>query len=209
MKKMGFLRGFKQGDPLSHALFIITGYGMPKWSSAVSHLTYADDTIIFSYAVSNSLQLIMDTRQKYERISGQLINKRKSSFYMYKKVSNELIQQVEAVTGFVRGQFPFTYLGFPITHARKRKVDYTELLKRVKDKLKTWKGKMLSYGGKAVLITSVLKSIPIHILSAIRPPKYVRKELHKIVAKFFWNNKDEGKSRHWSSWLNMCLPKHK
>ncbi|XP_059310107.1 uncharacterized protein LOC132061280 [Lycium ferocissimum] len=169
---------------------------------------YLYDTIIFSFAESNSLQLIMETLQEYERISGQLINKRKSYFYMYKKVSNELIQQVEAIAGFVRGQFPFTYLGCPITHARKRKVDYTKLLKKVKDKLQTWKGKMLSYGGKAVLIISMLHSIPIHILSAIRSPKYVIKELHKIFAKFFWNNKDEGRSRHWSSWLNMCLPKH-
>ncbi|XP_060181247.1 uncharacterized protein LOC132610861 [Lycium barbarum] len=181
---------------------------MPKWSSALNHLAYADDTIIFSSAESNSLQLIMDTLQDYERIAGQLINKRKSSFYMFNKVSNQLIQQVEAVTGFVRGQFPFTYLGCPITHARKRKVDYTNLLKKVKDKLQTWKGKMLSYGGKVVLITSVLQTIPIYILSAIRPQKCVIKELHKIFAKFFWNNKEEGRNRHWSSRLNMCLPKH-
>ncbi|XP_059310047.1 uncharacterized protein LOC132061210 [Lycium ferocissimum] len=100
----------------------------------------------------------MDTLQEYEEISGQLINKRKSSFYMFSKVSNELSQQVAAVTGFVRGKFPFTYLGVPITHVRKRKVDYTELLKKVKDRLQTWKGKLLSYSGKAVLITSVLQS---------------------------------------------------
>ncbi|XP_059310556.1 uncharacterized protein LOC132061893 [Lycium ferocissimum] len=184
------------------------GYGMPKWSAELNHLAYADDTIIFSSADNYSLQMIMDTLQEYEKISGQLINKRKSLFYMFNKVSNELSQQVEAVTGFVRGQFPFTYLGWPITHARKRKVDYTELLKKVKDKLQTWKGKLLSYNGKAVLITSVLQSIPIHFLFAIRPPKCVIKELHKIFANFFWNNKEEGRSRHWSSWLNMCFPKH-
>ncbi|XP_060182430.1 uncharacterized protein LOC132612110 [Lycium barbarum] len=90
---------------------------------------------------------------------------------------------------------------------KKRKEDYTELLKKVKDKLQTWKGKLLSYGGKAVLITSVLQSIPIHVLSAIRPPKCVIKELHRIIARFFWNNKEEGRCRHWASWLNMCIPK--
>ncbi|XP_060182560.1 uncharacterized protein LOC132612276 [Lycium barbarum] len=147
------------------------------------HLAYANDTIIFSAADYYSLYMIVDTLQEYEKISGRLINKRKSSFYMFSKVSNELSQQVAAVTGFVRGKFPFTYLGVPITHARKRKVDYTELLKKVKDKLQTWKGKLLSYGGKAVLITSVLQSIPIHVLSSIRPPKCVIKELHKIFAR--------------------------
>ncbi|XP_060200359.1 uncharacterized protein LOC132628609 [Lycium barbarum] len=170
-------RGVKQGDPLSPALFIIAaegllralnslfdqpgfvGYGMPKWSADLNHLAYEDDTIIFSSADNQSLQMIMNTLQEYEKVSGQLINKSKSSFYMFSKVSHEVSQQVAIVTGFVRGQFPFTYLGVPITHSRKRKVDYTELLKKVKD-------------------------------------------------RFFWNNKEEGRCRHWAAWLNMCIPKH-
>ncbi|XP_060210793.1 uncharacterized protein LOC132637772 [Lycium barbarum] len=199
-------RGVKQGDPLSPALFIIAAEVLSRALNSL--FDQPDDTIIFSATDNYSLQMIMDTLQEYEKISGQLINKRKSSFYMFNKVSNELSQQVAAVTGFVRGQFPFTYLGVPITHARKRKVDYTELLKKVKDKLQTWKGKLLSYGRKAVLITSVLQSIPIHVLSAIRPPKCVIKELYRIFARFFWNYKEEGRCRHWSYWFNMCLPKH-
>ncbi|XP_060194894.1 uncharacterized protein LOC132624080 [Lycium barbarum] len=179
-------RGVKQGDPLSPALFIIA-----------------------AEVLSRALNSLFDQPGfEYEKVSRQLINKGKSSFYMFSKVSHELSQQVATATGFVRGHFPFTYLGVPITHARKRKVDYTALLKNVKDRLQIWKGKLLSYGGKVVLITSVLQSIPIHVLSAIRPPKCVLKELHRIFAKFFWNNKEEGRCRHWEAWLNMCIPKN-
>ncbi|XP_059292434.1 uncharacterized protein LOC132045876 [Lycium ferocissimum] len=46
-----------------------------------------------------------------------------------------------------------------------------------------------------------------HLLSAIKPPKCVVDDLHKIFSRFFWNNSEEGRRRHWSSWLNLCMPK--
>lgn len=114
---------------------------------------------------------------------------------------------VDRCTGISRGPFPFTYLGCPIIHAKKRRSDYNELIKKVKNKLQTWKGKILSYGGKATLIYSVLQSIPIPTLSAIVPPKCVINELHKIFARFFWSNKETGRSKHWASWIDVCLTK--
>ncbi|XP_060202575.1 uncharacterized protein LOC132630997 [Lycium barbarum] len=121
--------------------------------------------------------------------------------------SLELIMEVETITGFKRGTFLFTYLGCPVTHSRKRKVDYNDLIKKVKNRLQTWKGRLLSFGGKAVLINNVLMSMPIHLLSAIKPPKCIINDMHKIFSRFFWNNSEEGRRRRWSSWLNLCKPK--
>ncbi|XP_059292598.1 uncharacterized protein LOC132046072 [Lycium ferocissimum] len=227
-KARGFFhstRGVKQGDPLSLALFILTaevlsralnslhdnslyvGYGLPKWSANINHLAYADDTIIFASAERNSLKMIMDILRDYEAISGQLINIEKSAFYMYHKVADRVMQDVQQVTGFTKGQFPFKYLGCPIFHARRKKVYYQDLIKKVKDKLQSWKGKLLSYGGKAVLIGSVLQSVPVYVLSAVVPTKYTLNELHRIFARFFWSNKEEDKSKHWVSWKKICMPK--
>ncbi|XP_075095490.1 uncharacterized protein LOC142173745 [Nicotiana tabacum] len=169
-------RGVKQGDPLSPALFILStevlsrslnklfedksfvGFGMPKWSDSLNHLAYADDTIIFASADPPSLSKIMAVLGNYEKISGQMINKDKSSYYMYSKVANGLFQAVGAITGFARGKFPFTYLGCPIFYTRRRKDYYEELIKKVKAKLHSWKGKLLSFGEKATLISSVLQT---------------------------------------------------
>lgn len=92
---------------------------------------------------------------------------------MHQNVSTLLKEMVERCTGMARGQFPITYLRCPITHVKKRKSDYNDLIKKVRDKLQAWKVKMISYGGKAVC---GLQSIPIHIQSAIVPPKCVIKE---------------------------------
>ncbi|XP_059302254.1 uncharacterized protein LOC132054225 [Lycium ferocissimum] len=227
-KARGFFhstRGVKQSDPLSPALFILTaevlsralnslydnslyvGYGLPKWSANNNHLAYTDDTITFAFAERNSLEMIIDILRDYEAISGQLINIEKSAFNMYHKVADRVMQDMQQVTGFTKGQFPFKYLGCPIFHARKKKVYYQDFIKKVKDKLQSWKGKLMSYGGKAVLIGSVLQSVPVYVLSAIVPTKYTLNELHRIFARFFWSNKEEDKSKHWVSWKKICMPK--
>nr|XP_009615408.1 uncharacterized protein LOC104108129 [Nicotiana tomentosiformis] len=67
--------------------------------------------------------------------------------------------------------------------------------------------RILSSGGKATLITSVLQSMPVYLLSILDPPQNILKHLHKIFARFFWSNKEEGRSRHWASWQKLCTPK--
>jgi len=100
-----------------------------------------------------------------------------------------------------------TYLGCPIGHARKRKSHFSDIMKKVQSKIQAWKGKLLSFGGKSVLINNVLQSIPIYLLSAITPPKCVIHDLHKLFAKFLWNSKEEGRTKHWISWSDICRPK--
>ncbi|XP_070036172.1 uncharacterized protein [Nicotiana tomentosiformis] len=173
-------RGVKQGDPLSPTLFIIAAealsrglnalhlnlyfysFGLPKWSPKTNHLAYVDDTIIFSSSHAKSLQLVMEVLKAYEAASSQLVNKGKLAVYMHHSTSLEVVAKVERITGIGRQEFPFTYLGYPIFYSR-RKMDYYQgLLTKVLDKLHSWKGKLLSVGGSAVLISHVTVDIGHH-----------------------------------------------
>lgn len=125
---------------------------------------------------------------------------------MYHSTRNEVVNKVQRIKGTCRQDFPFTYLGCPIFYAR-RKIDYFQgLIKKILDKLQSWKGKLLSIGGRAVLISHVLQSVPIHFLLAVNPHSCVINKLHKIFAQFFWSNSVGGKGRHWAFQDTLSLP---
>lgn len=216
-------RGIKQGDPLSPTLFILAaealsrglnalhlnlyfcGFGLPKWSPKVNHLAYADDTIIFSSSDATSLRLIMEVLSAYDVASGQLLNNAKSAIYLHHLTEEEVFLKVERITGIKRQNFPILYLGCPIFYARRNMEYYQSMIIMVMDKLQTWKGKLLSVGGRTVLIANVLQSMSMHLLSAVNPPKSVINKLHKIFAQFFWSSSIGYNNRHCALWNALCM----
>lgn len=54
---------------------------------------------------------------------------------MHQSTSKVLWQQVEQSIGMARGFFPLKYLGCPISHTKKNKEHYGDLLDKVKGKL--------------------------------------------------------------------------
>lgn len=184
-------RGVKQGDPLSPSLFIIMaevlsrflnqlneedtfiGYGMPKGSDKINHLSSADDIILFFSANKKLVKMMIEVLRRYENISGQLINLSKSFLYLHEKDFITVGQKLRRWTGIGQGSFPFTYLGCPIFYGRKKKVYFEEMIKKITAKILSWKGKLLSARGKYIFIKYVLQSIPIYQISEMNPPKRV------------------------------------
>lgn len=82
-----------------------------------------------------------------------------------------------------------------------------ELIKKVQSMFQAWNGKLLSFGGKAILINSVMQSVPMYQLSMIIPLKCVLHDLRRIFARFLWNFKEEGNNKYWVAWDETCLPK--
>ncbi|XP_059306203.1 uncharacterized protein LOC132057591 [Lycium ferocissimum] len=221
-----FFCGQELGDPLSPTLFIIVaevlarglnklhenaafrGYGLPKWSPQINHLSYANDTIMFCSVESKSLKLMMKVLRNYENTPGQMINNAKSSFYVHEKTPVSVIGRVKRRTGMNKGSFPFTYLGCPIFYGRRKSVYFEELIKKVKKRVMSWKNRFLSFGGRYILISHVLQTMPVYLLPVMNPLKGVIKQLHRIFAKFFWSNTLGVKSRHWVAWDSMCYPKN-
>ena len=58
------------------------------------------------------------------------------------------------------GSYPFRYLGLPMHYMKLNNKGWKLIEEKIEKKLSGWKGKHLSYGGRLVLINSVLSSLP-------------------------------------------------
>ncbi|XP_075078004.1 uncharacterized protein LOC142164261 [Nicotiana tabacum] len=126
-----------------------------------------------------------------EKVSGQRINTNKSFFVVAPNTKASRINRIRNSTGFMDKNFPFTYLGCPIYVGRKRICYFDDMVAKIVKRLGRWKGKMLSYGGKVVLIKNV-----IHTLSAMSPPKTTLKLIEKHFARFLWGSVDGKDNYH-------------
>ena len=73
----------------------------------------------------------------------------------------------------------------PIHHRKLSNKEWKCIEDRFEKKLSCWKGKLMSYGGRLVLINSVLTSLPMFLLYFFEIPVGVRKRLDFYRSRFF------------------------
>lgn len=129
----------------------------------------------------------MNVLVEYEKVAGQLINLSKSFLYIHEKVPLAVKNRIRRFKGIAIGSFPFTYLRYPIYYGKRKKSYFEDLIQKVKRRILVWHSRFLTYGGRYILIKSVLESLPIYLMSSMNPPKGVNDQIHNLIAKFFWS----------------------
>ncbi|CAL8167914.1 unnamed protein product [Prunus armeniaca] len=90
---------------------------------------------------------------------------------------------------------------------RGRKQIFGTVKDRIGKRISGWKEKLLSRAGKEVLIKAVLQAMPTYSMSCFRMPKGMCKELHGLMAKFWWSKSKNMRGIHWTKWETLCVSK--
>ncbi|CAL8168749.1 unnamed protein product [Prunus armeniaca] len=86
-------RGIRQGDPLSPYLFLF-GLSFCRNGPIISHLLFADDTLLFLKANAQNCHNMMNLLNGYCRASGQQINLGKSSVFFSPNTPDDLKREL-------------------------------------------------------------------------------------------------------------------
>ena len=78
------------------------------------------------------------------------------------------------------------------------------LVERIINRLKGWKEKILSMGGREILLKVVIQSIPVFAMAVFKIPKKVCKDITDAMASFWWGDREEHSRMHWSACGGEC-----
>lgn len=85
-------------------------YSLMSGALTKTHLCFVDDLVIFTRGLHRNLQSLFSFLSSYERVSGQRINKDKSSFYISKRCPVSRGRVIMQLVGIKRSELPLSYL---------------------------------------------------------------------------------------------------
>ena len=218
-------RGIRQGDPLSPYLFLLcaegfsallrkaerdkklSGISISRGGPRLSHLLFADDSLLFCQANPGESRNLLEVLALYEHSSGQKINLEKTAIFFSKNTKAETRAEIQSIWGAQVVLQYERYLGMPAMVGRSKERAFSSLKDRIAKKLQGWNEKFLSKAGREVLIKAIAQSIPTFTMSCFRLPKGFCDDVNAMIAKFWWGSSSCVRKIHWKKWLHLCTSK--
>ncbi|XP_073363229.1 uncharacterized protein [Aegilops tauschii subsp. strangulata] len=219
-------RGLRQGDPLSSFLFLLVADGLSallkdgerngdytplkicRRAPGVSHLLFADDTLLFFKAKEEQARKVQEVLNTYEKATGQCINPAKCSALFGNSCAIEDQEKVRDVLHIETVTFEEKYLGLPTPEGCMSKEKFQNLQSRLLKRIIAW-GDTLSLAGKEIMIKAIAQAIPTYIMGVFKLPMFVCDDLNRMVRNFWWGSAEGKRKTHWLAWPKILAHKTK
>ena len=216
-------RGIRQGCSLSPYLYVILSNVLSKLLNKaaeagrfqyhpqcqgvkLTHLSFADDIVVFTNGTVSSLQGVVEVMQNFATMSGLHINATKSTIFASGLDVAPLLAAAASL-GISAGSLPIRYLGMPLTTKSLTPLDYEPLVDKVRSRMLSWSNKSLSFAGRLQLINSVITSTVNFWSSAFLLPAKCLDTIESMCCAFLWSGSPTQTHKAKVSWADLCCPK--
>ncbi|KAL8108439.1 hypothetical protein AgCh_024775 [Apium graveolens] len=153
---------------------------------------------------ANSTKSIL---QRYENLSGQTINYRKSAVTFSPNTLTYCKRQVCDILQVQESRNPGNYLGLPMFVGKRKASVFNFLKERVSKKLQNGSMKSISKGGKMVLRKTAAQTVPNFWMNFFSIPGEVCNNIQRLMNSYWWSNKGRNKGIRWMAWERLCESK--
>jgi hypothetical protein len=102
-------------------------------------------------------------------------------------MSVSLINMIADLLGFSVGTIPFQYLGCNIFQGKPKVIHFRMIADKIKNKLATWKGRILSIMGRVQLVKSIIHGMLVYSFHVYLWPRRLLRLLDSWIKNFIWS----------------------
>lgn len=172
----------------------------------VTHLQYADDTVLLFQLDSLSIATVKILLVCFEAMSGMKINYSKSEAITVGMDGDEG-QKVADLLNCSKGSFPISYLGLPCADKNILELDWDPTVEKVVKRCDPITGKLMSLVARLTLTNTCLSAIPTFAMGLFILGEGVHASFDKVWARFFWEADAKKQKYHMVKWADLHHPK--
>jgi hypothetical protein len=92
------------------------------------------------------------------------------------------------------------YLGMPSDAGRSQSGAFKYIKDRIWSRIQGCMEKLLSVGGKDILIKAVTQAVPIFLMACFKLPRGLCEHINAMIRKFWWGSRAGERKPIWVSW---------
>ena len=116
----------------------LEGFSLCEYGSKISHLLFANDSLLFCRASVEDVSKILEIFGKHEGALGQKVNANKTTIFFGGNVTDSTKLQVQSLLSVPKIKECEKYLGLPAVMGRHKKESFNYIKDRMWGKLHGW-----------------------------------------------------------------------